>query len=159
MTRVLRDLVQRVRRRRAENTPRPADAGFHTFRETNVDCGHGLIERGGVDRDITDRRRLEEEMSQLEARNAAILRGVPDLMFVLTRDGTYVDYHARDPELLFAPPESFIGKSVRDVMPPAVADAVMKALEPAGTQRDPVVVEYELPMDPPRYFEARLLRA
>src|SRR3954470_13545574 len=159
MTRLLRDLVHRVRRRRAKNIPRPVDAGYHTFRETDVDRHHGLLEQGAVDRDITGRRRVEEEMSQLEARNAAILRAVPDLMFVLTSDGTYVDYQARDPELLFAPPESFIGKSVRDVMPPAVADAVMKALEPAGTQRDPVVVEYELPMDPPRYFEARLVGA
>src|SRR4051794_20985032 len=110
MTRLLRDLVQRVRRRRADNILRPVDTGYRTFRETNVDRRHGLIERGGVDRDISDRRRFEEEMSQLEARNAAILRGVPDLMFVLTRDGTYVDYQARDPELLFAPPESFIGR-------------------------------------------------
>ena len=32
-----------------------------------------------------------------EARNSAILRAVPDLMFLQTADGVYVDYHASDP--------------------------------------------------------------
>src|SRR5687767_1007177 len=46
---------------------------------------------------------------------SAILTAIPDLMFILQRDGTYVDYHARDAALLFAPPSSFIGRTVRDV--------------------------------------------
>ena len=32
-----------------------------------------------------------------------MLRAIPDLMFVLARDGTYLDYHAKDPKLLFVP--------------------------------------------------------
>ena len=41
-----------------------------------------------------------------EARNSAILRALPDLMFLQTIDGVYVDYHASDPAQLLSPPSS-----------------------------------------------------
>jgi hypothetical protein len=39
----------------------------------------------------------EDALLDATARNSAILRAVPDLMFVVDRDGTYLDYHARGP--------------------------------------------------------------
>ena len=93
-----------------------------------------------------------------EERNSALLRAIPDLMFILLRDGTYVDYHARDPKLLFVPPSAFIGRHVREVLPPPLAEVMMDALERACHSDDPVVVEYELQMDEPRYYEARIVQ-
>ena len=88
----------------------------------------------------------------------AILAAIPDLMFILQRDGTYVDYHARDAQLLFAPPSSFIGRKVRDVMPPPLGDLMMQAIEQASQSSAPVVLEYELSMGEPRHYEARIVR-
>ena len=102
---------------------------------------------------------LRAAVASAEVRNGAILRAIPDLMFVLRRDGTYVDYHARDPKALFVPPSTFMGKSVRDVLPPPLAELIMDALERACQTDDPIVVEYELPMAEPRSFEARIVRA
>ena len=120
---------------------------------------HGiLLELQAVGRDITDQKRAQDALGQLEARNSAMLRAIPDLMFVILRDGTYVDYHARDPKLLFVPPEAFIGRTVRDIMPPGQADILMDAIERSSQSDEPVVVEFDLPMGQPRYFEARLVR-
>ncbi len=101
-------------------------------------------------------KRREDE----EGWNSAILRAVPDLMFLQTMDGVFLDYHAPDPSGLFVTAERFLGRNVRDVLPPAV----LRALEPAFTQVahavDPVVVEYELDMpDGNRQYEARLVRS
>jgi signal transduction histidine kinase len=93
-----------------------------------------------------------------EARTGALLRAIPDLMFVLRYDGAYLDYHARDPKSLFVPPDAFIGRNVRDVLPPAIAELFMDALERASRSDDTVVVEYTLPMPDRRFYEARIVR-
>ena len=102
---------------------------------------------------------LRATATSAEARNSAILSALPDLMFILMRDGTFVDYHARDSGSLFVPPDKFIGRTVREVMPPALAETMMTAIEDAWGRTDPVVVEYELPMSEPRNFEARMVQA
>ena len=118
-----------------------------------------LIELQGVGRDITERRRAEEALEIAQARHRAILRAIPDLMFMIRRDGTYLDYHARDPRLLFVPPEKFLGKRIADVMPPAHAAMFMDALARTFETTEPIVVEYSLALEETRHFEARLVRA
>ena len=102
---------------------------------------------------------LRAAVASAEVRNGAILRAIPDLMFVMLRDGTYVDYHAPDPKLLFVPPSTFIGKKVGEVLPPALAELIMDALERASQSDDPIVVEYDLPIGESRTFEARIVQA
>jgi PAS domain S-box-containing protein len=133
----------------------------HWINHAIVENGR-LVELQGVGRDVTDRRRAEEALSQAETRNSAMLRAVPDLMFVFDQDGTYIDYHAKDPALLWAPPELFIGRRVRDIMPPDLRDVFMDALERAAETDDTIVVEYELllpQLGELRHFEARIVRA
>ena len=131
----------------------------HWVNHAICDSEGRLVEFQGVGYDITDRRRAEEALRHAEARNSAMLRAIPDLMFVLQRDGTYVDFHARDPRLLLVPPGAFIGRKVSDILPQPCADLVMDALERASAGDDPVVVEYELSTDEPRFYEARIVKA
>jgi signal transduction histidine kinase len=105
------------------------------------------------------RRRAEAALRHSEMRNSAILRALPDLVFVIDREGRYVDYHARDRKLLLVPPEVFIGKTIKEVMPFSLADTLMEALERARTADEPIVVHYELPLDELRHFEARFVPA
>jgi PAS domain S-box-containing protein len=134
--------------------------GWHHWTNHVIRDDRGrIVEFQGVGRDITEQKRAQEALGAAEARNSAMLRAVPDLMFVMLRDGTYVDYHARDPKLLFAPPGEFIGKKVRDIFPPDLAEVIMDAIEAAFLREDTVVVQYDLPLDETRYFEARLVRA
>jgi signal transduction histidine kinase len=89
--------------------------------------------------------------------NSAILRTIPDLMFVLRKDGTYLSYHANDPKLLFAPPSAFIGKTIRQVMPRGLSNRFTYAIARALGAGEPVEVTYELPIGGARrVFEARL---
>jgi len=80
-------------------------------------------------------------------------------MFVLDGHGRYVDFHARDQNLLFVAPEAFMGRTLREVMPPELGEMFMAAVERARTSEETVVIEYELSMDQVRHFEARLVRA
>jgi PAS domain S-box-containing protein len=96
---------------------------------------------------------------QTEARNSAILRAVPDLMFLQTIDGVYLDHHAPDPNRLLLPPEQFLGKNMRDVLPPVLLGRIGPAFAQATAGSEPVLVEYDLDLaDGNRWFEARLVR-
>ncbi len=104
------------------------------------------------------RRRAEDALRHSEMRNSAILRGLPDLVFVLDRDGRFVDYHARDRQLLFVPPETFLGRTINEIMPGHLSGAFMEALAQALATGTPVVVNYDLPFDSDvRHFESRVV--
>ena len=64
--------------------------GWHRWiHSAIVDQQGRVIEYQGVGRDITEQKRAENALRAAEQRNRAILRAIPDLMFVLQRDGTY----------------------------------------------------------------------
>jgi PAS domain S-box-containing protein len=105
------------------------------------------------------RRRAEDALRHSETRNSAILRAIPDLMFVLDRNGRYLDFHAREKHSLFVSPGSFLGRTVSEVMPPDLADMFMKAIERTLTSAEPVVIDYQLTVGEVRHYEARLVPA
>jgi PAS domain S-box-containing protein len=132
--------------------------GWHRWiHSAIVDQQGRVVEYQGVGRDITDQKRAENGLRAAEQRNSAILRALPDLMFVTRRDGTYVDYHARDRSVLYLPPEKFLGRTVRDIMPPDIAEMLMEALERCCVTGEVVVAEFELNVGYLRYNEARLV--
>jgi PAS domain S-box-containing protein len=102
-----------------------------------------------------DHHRSQDALRQSEERNRAILRAIPDWMFVLSRDGVFLDCHVRNPEALLAPPEHFLGKSVYDVLPAWLADAHQRAFERALATNEREQIEYSI--DSPnerRFYEA-----
>jgi PAS domain S-box-containing protein len=106
-----------------------------------------------------DHHRSQDALRQSEERNRAILRAIPDLMFVLSNEGVYLDYHATDPKSLLVPAETFLGKSTRDIMPPALADTFHEAFDRALTSNEPEQLEYALDMQHERrFFEACIVR-
>ena len=93
-----------------------------------------------------------------EERNAAVLRAMPDMMFLMTRDGPYIDYHAPDQSALLVKPEHFLGRRMQDVLPPHVACTFEDHFARLVPGQPPTVVEYRLQMpDGEREFEARIV--
>lgn len=114
----------------------------------------------GVGIDITDHKRVEKDVAEINARNQAILRAIPDTMFLQTNEGVYLDYYTRSPELLLLSPKQFLGKNVREVLPPELAERVLEAMRKVNQGDEPQVFEYSLPINnEERYFEARLVSA
>jgi signal transduction histidine kinase/PAS domain-containing protein len=85
-----------------------------------------------------------ETVQRFEERNRALLAAIPDLMFRVSRDGTYLDVGVDDPSRLLRPPEELIGSNVRDVLPAHAADAWLACVERALETGEMSSVEYEL---------------
>ncbi len=104
------------------------------------------------------RTRWDSALRASEARNRAILTAIPDLMFLQTADGVYLDFHAKDRSKLLVPPERFLGRRPEEVMPAALA-AQFKEAFAAATEHDPAVVQYTLPIQGEnRTYQARVVR-
>jgi formate hydrogenlyase transcriptional activator len=100
--------------------------------------------------------RRETALQASEARNRALLNAIPDMMFLLTRDGTYLDYHSTARNLLMVPPAKFLGRNVSEIMPPALAAEFHKAF--AQASENPTLLEYQLPMpNGNHFFEASIV--
>jgi signal transduction histidine kinase len=98
------------------------------------------------------------ERDETAHRNRAMLRANPDLVFLMSRDGVYLDYHARSRSELLLGPETFLGKNVREVLPPQLAEDVMRCLERTASTDEPQVLEYSLTLNgEDSHYEARLI--
>jgi len=71
------------------------------------------------------------QIRERDARNAALLNAIPDLLFELDRDGRYLDYHAPNRGLLVAPGAHLLGTLVSEALPSVAAEACMVALRAA----------------------------
>jgi PAS domain S-box-containing protein len=106
-----------------------------------------------------ERQRAHQALHESEQRNRAILRAIPDWIFVTSVDGVFLDYHAKDPEKLMVQPTLFLGRSVRDIMPPDLAETLSAAFARVAQSDEPEKVEYSLGTDDAeRFYEATVVR-
>jgi len=105
-------------------------------------------------------RPAEAELSASGERMKVILSSLPDLIFRVDREGTFIDFHAPSLDQLAVPPEKFLGKRLSDVLPGEIARESLRII--AETLRDggiSPVQEYRLDVKGhPSDFEARFAR-
>jgi PAS domain S-box-containing protein len=96
----------------------------------------------------------------VEARQRALLDAIPDLMFRIARDGTYLEFRAESDRDLATPREEVVGRTVQERLPADLADLVMAAIERALAGEGVQTIEYELTIrDDRRYYEGRVAAA
>ncbi|GAC21215.1 sensor domain-containing protein [Paraglaciecola arctica] len=110
-----------------------------------------------IDVDLTDVRQAQEQAVFKENMLETIFEAIPDLFFLMTDDGTILDYHASNTKNLYVPPNQLVGKNIADILPAKVTNKfnthIAKLLQEKGT----ISFEYELTMPHGLvYFEARI---
>ncbi len=110
--------------------------------------------RVSVQRDITERRQAQQRMLEAQAELQATLEAVPDLLFDMDIDGHFRGFHSPRHDLLYAPPEQFLGRTLEEVLPPDVAALVRSALRQADETGVSNGLQYELALpDGSHWFE------
>jgi len=116
-----------------------------------------IIGHIGIVTDLTGTKKAEEALRESESTNMAILSALPDLMFIMDQDGVYIDYHASDDRLFYVPPETFMGRTVNEVLPASVAEKFLNAFEKVTQTKQIQELLYSLDMPSgPGHFEARI---
>ncbi|MBI3595553.1 MAG: PAS domain S-box protein [Nitrospirae bacterium] len=117
-----------------------------------------LLALEGFITDISERRQAEEELKKSEAQNRALLNAMPDMMFQINREGIYLDFIPAKGMEPFVPPREFLAKSVRDVLPPDVAEPIMHYVHQALGTGETQIFEYPLlEKGNRRDYEARIV--
>lgn len=149
---VARDFQQAVEGTRYLSSPEAVEVQASDGRRIPVEIstaiftleGRHYVE--GIFRDLTEYRQADLARRRAEERTSAILKAIPDLMFVLSGDGILIDYHASDHGQLAADPSSFLGQHFREVLPAAAAKAIQSAIEKVRETGTVQIVEvYETP--------------
>jgi PAS domain S-box-containing protein len=96
------------------------------------------------------------DLERSENRLAAILNALPDLVFVVDRDGRYVEILTSREDLLFRPLPEMLGRRFHDLLPQPVADAHLRVVRQTIERRASQALEYSLSVRAgERWFEAR----
>ncbi len=93
---------------------------------------------------LTEQMQAEEKLRQSEARNRAFLDAIPDLIFRIDREGTFLDFRANAGMPLYAPAEEIVGANLRDILPPDVARKAFENIQTAFDTGQQQNFEYEL---------------
>lgn len=85
-----------------------------------------------------------ESLIMSEKKNEAILSALPDLVFVLDKNGVFLDYRYNNGKYLILSEDEYTGRSLEDVLPLNIANLAQENIDLAFETEELQVFEYEL---------------
>ena len=79
-----------------------------------------------------------------QQRSRALLDAIPDNMFRIRRDGSYLDANIKNERYLPVPADQLPHRNVREILPPEIAELVIGAVARALDTGEPQTLEYRL---------------
>jgi PAS domain S-box-containing protein len=127
----------------------------HTYVRRDSEGNPVLYE--GIIIDVTVRKMAQQKSEELTSRLQAIVEAFPDLYFHVDADGTILDFNAGRIADLYVPPQKFLGRKMKEVLPHDVGQAYGDAFDEVLKTGRIVPLEYSLEIEgETRFFEARL---
>jgi PAS domain S-box-containing protein len=98
-------------------------------------------------------------LAKAQARNRALLDAIPDLMFRMDREGTYLEVKGADEDLV-VPRDQLIGRRAHEILPYDVAVLLVEGIRTAIDTGEVVSGDYRLELNGVlRDFETRIVKA
>jgi PAS domain S-box-containing protein len=99
-----------------------------------------------------------QALQKSEARIRALLEAMPDIIFELSTDGVFVDFIPSPDSETLLPPQDFLGRNIREIMPSEVASSALFAIQRAHETGQLHAFGYQLPIKSEmRSYEARVM--
>ncbi|MGB5855489.1 MAG: PAS domain S-box protein [Oceanisphaera sp.] len=110
-----------------------------------------------IDVDLSDVKKAQAQAVMKDDLLKAVFETNPDLFFLMTEDGVFINYHAGDSKTLYVTPTGIIGSNIADFLPDKVVARFLAYIAQAIKLGGIVSFEYELAMPTgASYFEARV---
>ena len=108
--------------------------------------------------DISELKQAEDAARQRNAMLEAVFNVLQDLLFVVDQEGRFIHFQGASSDQLYVPPGAFLGKLVREVLPPQLAQLLHEQLKLAERGQ---LQEFEYVLSLPEgeeHFDARMAR-
>ncbi|HKP56132.1 MAG TPA: PAS domain S-box protein [Polyangiales bacterium] len=109
-----------------------------------------------ITRDLTEQKRIEDDLRDARDRLHAILQALPDLLFEFDADGVICDFYSSRKGLLTDPPQTFLNKNLSDLTTPEVSGILLGAIREAVENGLSVGAQYRVRGD--RWMELSAAR-
>ncbi len=113
----------------------------------------GAIE---MTRDITEQVQAEEAIRKIRERDEAFLKAIPDIMFILNKDGDFIDSQSNTEKYFFAPIHKLPGQNIRDVLSSEIFEITQKNIQKALTKKHTQSFHFNILDNENKYYEARI---
>jgi PAS domain S-box-containing protein len=110
--------------------------------------------------EIIGRKKVEEALHVSENQKVAILKAIPDMLFVFNDKGDYLEIFSEDNSKLLIDKKSAIGKNISELFPDDIATKALEAFKKSIQNKELVKFSYSLKIDDNiEFFEARVVPA
>lgn len=101
---------------------------------------------------------LIQKLKVSEMRFKSIVLALPDVIFILNSKGDFLDCEVGEKTWLITDKENFIGKNIKDVLPPEIAKNSIELINKALETEEIQIYEYDLKEgNDISYFEVRII--
>jgi PAS domain S-box-containing protein len=102
----------------------------------------------------------EESLKKSQERNTALLNAIPDMMFRISKDGTYLDVKADKRERLIRPVNDVLGSNLNDVLEPQLASKIMSVIALVIKNNEEEIIEYAININgKDKILESRIVKS
>jgi PAS domain S-box-containing protein len=113
--------------------------------------------RYAIIRDVTERNKTQLQLEISEQKNKSLIEAIPDLIFVIDKDGNYRDFHADNQKIYKVSNDKIVGKNLTDFFAGQSLEDFRNAANLAIKTQKLQTIEYQLESSIGwRWFEARL---
>ncbi len=111
-----------------------------------------------VAEDYTQNKVSEEKIKKQNERLNAIIHAMPDLIFVIDKEGTYSEFYSSTPESLTVPDDQIVGLNLKSVFDEESSTRHLQKIKECIEQKKLVNYEYSFDVDNSIcFYEARLV--
>ncbi|MDD4155159.1 MAG: PAS domain S-box protein [Candidatus Cloacimonetes bacterium] len=114
-----------------------------------------------VAEDITNQKISENKLEQALEQIKALIKAIPDLIFIFNNKAEIIDYHPKDEESVskfFLPPEKFLNKNIKEIFPEELVKNTKEKFNLVFQNNSIESLNYSLKInDKTCYFEGRYI--
>lgn len=113
-----------------------------------------------IARDISDRKKTEDDLKLALQRYKAIVTGNPDMMFIVNSEFVILDYYTVNEEELYTKPDNFLKKKLSDILPEKLSEMLLKKIKNVFDTGELQTVNYSMNLTGKvNYYESRYVKS